>query len=294
MKKVIVIVGPTAVGKSHIGIELAKLLHTDIISGDSVQVFKGLDIGSGKVTEEEMDGVKHYLLDILEPNQEYSVADFQKESRKLYDKISLPLVVGGTGLYIKASLTDYDFSAPKRDFNNSEKYQDLSNEELYKILLEKDKEQANIIHPNNRKRVLRAIENATNDNLMSEKNGKDTYLYDPYIIYLNLDREVLYERINKRVDMMFDLGLEKEVKDLYDNGIMPHAIGYQEFIPYFLGSSSLDDVKEEIKKNSRHLAKRQMTWFNNQMQSHFYLVNLSNIKETVNIIYKDVLEFLER
>ena len=292
MKKVIVVLGPTAVGKTKIGIELAKRLNTEIISGDSVQVYKGLDIGSAKATVEEMDGIKHHLIDILEPNMDYSVCDFQKHARELIEKLDVPVIVGGTGLYIKAAISNYEFDAPKRDYSFEEEYANYSNEELYEILKEKDPKMCEIIHQNNRKRVLRALFAVMNNEPLSEKNGKDELVYDPYIIYLNTDREILYERINKRVDIMIEMGLEKEVTDLYNQGIMPHAIGYQEFIPYFNKEVSINDVVEEIKKNSRHLAKRQITWFKHQMDTHFYKVNLLNINETIEEIYQDVIKFL--
>ena len=292
MKKVIVVLGPTAVGKTKIGIELAKRLNTEIISGDSVQVYKGLDIGSAKATVEEMDGIKHHLIDILEPNMDYSVCDFQKHARELIEKLDVPVIVGGTGLYIKAAISNYEFDAPKRDYSFEEEYANYSNEELYEILKEKDPKMCEIIHQNNRKRVLRALFAVMNNEPLSEKNGKDELVYDPYIIYLNTDREILYERINKRVDIMIEMGLEKEVTDLYNQGIMPHALGYQEFIPYFNKEVSINDVVEEIKKNSRHLAKRQITWFKHQMDTHFYKVNLLNINETIEEIYQDVIKFL--
>ena len=292
MKKVVIVLGPTAVGKTKIGIELAKKLNTEIISGDSVQVYKKLDIGSAKVTLEEMDGVKHHLIDILDAGSDYSVCDFQNQARALMDNLEVPMIVGGTGLYIKAAISNYEFDAPKRDFSFEEQYKDFSNEELYELLKQHDKKMCEIVHPNNRKRVLRALFAVLNNEPLSEKNGKDKLLYDPYIIYLNLDRVLLYERINKRVDIMMDLGLLNEVKSLYDDGITPHAIGYQEFIPYFKGETSLNEVVDEVKKNSRHLAKRQITWFKHQMDTHFYEVNLSNIDETIDTIYKDVLTFL--
>ena len=292
MKKVIVVLGPTAVGKTKIGIELAKRLNTEIISGDSVQVYKGLDIGSAKVTSEEACGIQHHLIDILEPTETYSVCDFQKASRKLMEKLDVPIIVGGTGLYIKAAISNYEFDAPKRDFDFEEQYKDFSNEELYKLLIERDPKMCEVIHPNNRKRVLRALFASISNEPLSEKTGKDELLYDPYIIYLNVERELLYKRINERVLKMIDEGLEREVKDLYDKGITPHAIGYQEWIPYFVGDVSLETVIDEIQKNSRHLAKRQMTWFRHQMDTHFYEVNLNNIDETIDTIYKDVLEFL--
>ena len=292
MKKVIVVLGPTAVGKTKIGIELAKKLKTEIISGDSVQVYRGLDIGSAKVTIEEMDGIKHHLIDILDAGADYSVCDFQKHARKYIEKLDIPMIVGGTGLYIKAAISNYEFDAPKRDYSFENEYKNYSNEELYELLKDKDPKMCEIIHPNNRKRVLRALFASFNNEPLSMKNGKDELVYEPYIIYLNVDRSLLYDRINKRVDIMIDMGLEEEVKSLYDKGITPHAIGYQEWIPYFNGEISLDSVIEEIKKNSRHLAKRQITWFKNQMDTHFYEVNLDNISETIDLIYKDVVDFL--
>ena len=294
MKKVIIVLGPTAVGKTKIGIELAKRLNTEVISGDSVQVYKRLDIGSAKVTETEASGIKHHLIDILEPTETYSVCDFQKASRELMDKFDIPLIVGGTGLYINAAISNYEFDAPKRDFSFEEDYADYSNEEVYELLVKKDPLTANTLHPNNRKRVLRALYAASVDEPLSTKNNKSELLYEPYIIYLNLDRNLLYERINERVIQMINEGLENEVKDLYDEGITPHAIGYQEWLPYFNNERTLDEVINEIQKNSRHLAKRQMTWFRNQMDTHFYEVNLNDINETIDIIYNDVLSFLGR
>jgi tRNA dimethylallyltransferase len=294
MKKVIIILGPTAVGKTKIGIELAKRLKTEIISGDSVQVYKELNIGSAKVTEEEACGVKHHLIDILEPTETYSVCDFQKASRELFDKLEVPLIVGGTGLYIKAAVSNYEFSAPKRDFSFEEDYEKYTNEELYEMLLREDPEMCKIIHPNNRKRVLRALYAAHIDEHLSEKNKKDELLYNPYIIYLNVERDLLYKRINERVLKMVDDGLEEEVRNLYNKGITPHAIGYQEWIKYFTGEITREEVIEQIQKNSRHLAKRQMTWFRNQMDTHFYEVNIENINETIDLIYTDVLNFLSK
>ena len=280
--------------KTKLSIELAKKLDAEIINGDSVSIYKKLDIGSAKVTNEEMDGVKHHLIDILEPNMDYSVCDFQKQARELIEKLDIPMIVGGTGLYIKAALSNYEFDAPKRDFSFEEEYKDYSNEELYAILKEKDEKMCEIIHPNNRKRVLRAIFASISGEPLSEKNGKDDLLYDAYIVYLNTERETLYNRINERVLKMIDDGLEREVKDLYDKGITPHAIGYQEWIPYFMGDVTLETVIDEIQKNSRHLAKRQMTWFRHQMDTHFYEVNLNNIGETIDKIYEDILVFLKK
>ena len=290
MKKVLVVVGPTAVGKTKISIELAKHYGIDIISGDSVAIYKRLDIGSAKPTITEMDGVKHYLIDIKEPNESYSACDFQKEARNIMDKRDLSLICGGTGLYIQAALFNYEFNAKARDLNFAFKYQDLSNEELYKILLSKypniDKEK---LHPNNRKRVLRALEVKEElDESIHSFNHKDEPLYDYFIVYLSMEREKLYKRINERVDLMFEEGLLDEVKSLYDDGIYPHAIGYQELVPYFDHDITLETAIEEIKKNTRHLAKRQETWFHHQMNSHFYNVDVDHIDLVIKEIIKDV------
>ena len=289
MNKVLVVLGPTAVGKTKISIMLAKHYGLDIISGDSVAVYKRLDIGSAKPTKEEMDGVKHYLIDVAEAGSEYSAYDFQKASREIMDKNELSMIAGGTGLYIQSVLFNYEFNASKRDFEDEKKYEKYSNEELYALLLEKDPDiDQTKLHPNNRKRVIRALE--VKEELGSSIhsfNKKKEPLYDYFIAYLSMDREKLYDRINKRVDIMIKDGLVKEVKDLYDDGIMPHAIGYQELVPYFRGECSLDSAIEEIKKNTRHLAKRQETWFRNQMDSHFYNVDPSNIEKTLNQIIND-------
>lgn len=292
MKKVIVIVGPTAIGKTKLSVMLAKAINGEIISGDSVSVYKKLNIGSAKVTSEEMDGVEHHLINVIEPDEQYTVFDFQKLSRVLIDQINVPIIVGGTGLYIKAALYDYDFSAPKRDVESLAKYSDLDNEQLHQVLEKLDYRSSLNIHKNNRKRVLRAIETAESACLISDNVNKDVSLYNPYIIYLNVDREILYQRINQRVLKMFDDGLEREVYDLYQKGIKVNAIGYKEFYPYFEGEISREAVVELIQKNSRHLAKKQITWFKHQMNTNFYEVNLNDIDETFNLILKDVNEFL--
>ncbi len=296
MSKVIVIVGPTAVGKTKVSIELAKHFQCDIISGDSVAVYKRLNIGSAKPMPWEQQGVKHYLIDIKEPYEQYSVAEFQKEARKLIQERDLSLICGGTGLYIQSVLYNYEFKAKERDFNFAKKYEDYSNEELYNLLLSKDsKVDQEKLHPNNRKRVLRALEVLENlDTSIYSFQGKKEAIMDYYIAYLSMPREKLYERINQRVDIMIENGLVEEVKSLYEDGIYPHAIGYQEFIPYINGEISLETAIEEIKKNTRHLAKRQETWFKNQMDSHFYLVDIENIDHTIQQIKKDITRWLEK
>lgn len=297
MKRVIAVVGPTAVGKTKISIELAKRLDAQIISGDSVAVYKELNIGSAKPTKEEMQGVKHYLIDELEPTEQYDVMTFQHRAREIIDNSSKPIIIcGGTGLYIKSVLYNYEFEAPKRDDTLEERFKDFSNEELFNYLLKIDPDfDQTRIHMNNRKRVLRAIEIKESSNESIEHfNKKNEPYYEPYIVYLNIaDRDLLYKRINERVDEMFAHGLLYEVFSLYKKGITPNAIGYKELIPFFNKEVTLETATDNIKLNSRHLAKRQMTWFRTQMDTHFYEVNLDNIEQTIDTIYHDLKEFLK-
>ncbi|MBQ7641166.1 MAG: tRNA (adenosine(37)-N6)-dimethylallyltransferase MiaA [Acholeplasmatales bacterium] len=291
MKKVLVVVGPTAVGKTKIAIELAKHYNFEIISGDSVSIYKRLDIGSAKPTKEEMDGVKHYLIDVREPEEEYSVKDFQEEARRIIDSSEdIKIISGGTGLYIESVLYNYEFNASKRDFDYEDKYKDFSNDELYSLLLEKDPNiDRDKIHPNNRKRVLRALEvNQELNQSIHSFNKKDEKMYDYFIVYLSMEREKLYERIEKRVEMMVDDGLINEVKSLYDDNIFPHAIGYKELVPYFDGLITLETAITDIKKNTRHLAKRQETWFRNQMDTHFYDVSKESHEKLLENIISDI------
>ena len=279
MQKVLVITGPTAVGKSDFGISVAKELDGEIISGDSVQIYRGLDIGSGKITKEEMQGIRHYLIDTKDPFEDYSVAEFQKEARFLIDKIAadnrLPIIVGGTGLYIKAVLYDYEFN---EEVIKDEEYDDLSNEEIYEILKKVDPKCLDKIHINNRKRLIRALNiyHKTNRGISAIKDAqKHEMIYDALIISLTSSREELYQRIDKRVDMMFEKGLEKEVETLLKKGLtFEHkalsAIGYRQFKDYFEGKITLDEVKELIKRDSRRFAKRQYTWFRHQFKTEWF------------------------
>ena len=295
MKKVIAIVGPTGVGKTKVSIEIAKHFNLEIISGDSVAVYKNLDIGSAKPTIEEMDGVKHHLIDVLEPTEQYDVFMFQKKAREIIDNNDCTIICGGTGLYIKSALYNYSFDSPSRDENFLSQFNDYSNQELYNYLLKLDPSiDQEKLHMNNRKRVLRAIEVKLKTNQsIHDNNKKDELLYDAYIIYLNMtDRDALYERINKRVDMMMEAGLLDEALGLFKLGIIPNAIGYKELYPYYLGEVSLESAIDEIKKNSRHLAKRQMTWFRHQLDTHFYDVNPARLNDTIEQIIKDLEVFL--
>ena len=294
--KVIVVVGPTAVGKTKVAIKLAKTFHAEIISGDSIAVYKGLDIGSAKPTTEEMSGIKHHLIDILEPYEDYSVADFQKSARNILNQQDLSIICGGTGLYIQATLFNYEFLSEKRDDSYSLQYQALSNEELFALLKEKDPSiDEKKLHPNNRKRILRALEVLeTTGKSIHSFNRKAEAVYDYFICYLKADRNTLYKRIEQRVDAMIEAGLAEEVKALAEQNIYPKGIGYREWVPYFKQECSLEEVTEEIKKNSRHLAKRQETWFQNQMDSHFYAVNFDDLDQTIDKIKKDIQVWLEK
>ncbi len=289
-----VIVGPTGIGKTKLSIALAKHFNTEIISGDSVQVYKELNIGSAKVTVDEMNGVTHHLIDILEPTEDFSVALFQKLVREKITQIQkedkVPIIAGGTGLYIKSVLYDYNFSNTKRNIEQESKYNDLTNEELHQILQEKDLESSSNIHPNNRKRVLQAIGRSTN-NKVSENKNKDIPVYDFKIIGLNLERSELYELINKRVDKMIEEGLIEEVKALYDRNITGNsisAIGYKELYQYFDNVVTLEESIDKIKQKSRNLAKKQFTFFNNQFDIKWINTDFKNfdntIREAINIL----------
>lgn len=290
---VIVITGPTAVGKTKLSIELAKKVNGEIINADSTQVFKNLDIATAKVTKEEMEDIPHHLIDIKDIIDDYTVYDYQRDCRNKIEEIKLkgktPILVGGTGLYIKAALYDYQFN----DETTSNNYDDKSDEELYKMLLEIDPETD--IHQNNRKRVIRALNYyEENKEPMSQKEKTDKLLYDTLFIGLTTDRDILYDRINKRVDLMFKQGLLEEAKKIYETNIRTKAImtpiGYKELFEYFDGNCSLENATDLIKQRSRHYAKRQYTWFNHQMEIKWFDVNFENFDETIN----QVIDYIER
>lgn len=281
MKEIIVIVGPTGVGKTKLSIELAKKLNGEIINADSVSIYKHLDIGSAKPTKKEQLEVKHHLIDIKELDEVYSIYDYQIDVRRKIEEITSKgkrvIMVGGTGLYIKAALYDYKFT--KGTTYNT--YDNLSNEEI----LNKIKE-TNIqidIHPNNRKRLVRTLNKLENNEEIT--NNKDNILYKVKFIGLTTNRDNLYERIDTRVDEMIANGLINEVENLKDkynsSNILNNAIGYKEFRDYLFKNKSLLDVIEDIKKNSRHYAKRQYTFFNNQMEVKWFNVDYNNFNNTI-------------
>ena len=282
MRDIIVIVGPTGVGKTKLSIELAKRLDGEIINGDSVSIFKRLNIASAKPTIEEREGIKHHLVDIKDINEEYSVYDYQNDAREKINEINSKnkrvIIVGGTGLYIKAALYNYKFT--KGTTYNT--YDNLSNEQLYsKIKALNDNIE---IHKNNRKRLVRVLNKLENNEEIS--NDKDNLLYPVKIIGLTTDRSTLYERINQRVDNMIKNGLLDEIDSLKDSyktsRILNNAIGYKEFYDYLENNKSLEDVVKEIKKNSRHYAKRQYTFFNNQMKVAWFDVDFNNFERTID------------
>lgn len=285
---VIVILGPTGVGKTKMGLQLTKLLDGEIINADSTQIYQNLDIATAKIKEEEKENIPHHLFDIKDIKENYTVYDYQKDCRKIIDDIikrgKTPILVGGTGLYIKAALYDYKFEKE----NSDNQFEDLSNEEIYNKLKQID-DSINI-HVNNRKRLVRALNYCLNNNKkFSAKEKTDKLLYDTIFIGLTTSRDILYERINQRVAEMVKAGLLDEAKMIYDSTIRSKAvmtpIGYKELFPYFEGIKSLDDCLEEIKHNSRKYAKRQYTWFNNQMNVVWFNVDFTNFNKTITEVY---------
>lgn len=297
---VIAIVGPTAVGKTALSIELAKKLDGEIINGDSMQVYRDLNIGTAKITPEEMDGVPHHLLDILEPTDSFSVADYQQAVREKITEIQargkMPIIVGGTGLYVQAVLYDFRFTEEKIDEGVREAYytalEQVGPEAMHARLAAVDPKTAKTIHPNNTRRVIRALEMAEHSDVKKSNDAQhqgEKALYHHLIIGLNMDREKLYERINLRVDMMLEQGLVDEVRGLYDRDIRDvqaiRAIGYKELYDYFDGRETFEQAIENLKQNSRRYAKRQLTYFRNKMDITWY--DSFSAKEAV---FKDIFQ----
>lgn len=288
--KIIVIVGPTGVGKTKLSIELAKKMNAVIINGDSMQVYKGLDIGTAKIKESEKEGIEHYLFDICTPLEDYNIYKYQQDGRYLLDKFIKEnrnvIIVGGSGLYLKSLLYDYKF----QEESIQDDYHDLTNEE---ILLEIKKDHETDIHVNNRKRLIRELNKIKNGNNIKTDIYKK--LYDFTIIGLTCPRDKLYEIVDKRVDLMIEEGLVHEVKNLYNQGIRSKAIetgiGYKELYAYFDNQVTLEDAINNIKKNTRHFIKRQYTFFKHQMDVNWVNVNFQDFKETIQeslkIIHED-------
>lgn len=306
MKKPLVMIGgPTACGKTAMSIELAKRINGEVISGDSMQIYRYMDIGTAKVTEEEKQGIPHYLVDELNPDEEFNVMIFQQKAKaymnEIWAKGKIPIIVGGTGFYMNALLYDTDFTETENDTSFREEcYKQAQNEGaevLFERLKKIDPEYAEIIHANNVKRVARALEyHFLTGEKFSQHNDEQREKESPYqaaVIILTMEREKLYQRINYRVDLMMEQGLLAEVKGLLEKGYSPdlvsmQGLGYKEFMPYFRGECSLDDAVEQLKKGTRHFAKRQLTWFRRQIDGLW--VDLS--KADLDLAMTDVMEYL--
>lgn len=278
---IIVIIGPTAVGKTKLSVELAKIYNAEIINGDAMQVYKEMDIATAKIKEEEKEGIVHHLFDICDYTDNYTVYDYQRDARfKIEDIMSRErnvIIVGGTGLYIKAALYDYRF----KEEETRRKYDHLSDEDLYQMVKKIDK--SIDIHMNNRRRLERFLEKCDNDSIT--ENCGDTKLYDFFTIGLTTNRDLLYEKINNRVDLMIKDGLLEEARKFYDRGVSSKAlktgIGYKELFEYFDGKVTLDQALYNIKKNSRHYAKRQYTFFNNKFDVTWFDTDYDDFNKTV-------------
>ena len=306
-KPLIVIGGPTACGKTGFSIQLAKKIGGEIISADSMQVYRYMDIGTAKVTPEEADGVPHYLIDEFDPDEEYNVMIFQQKAKAYMEEIwakgKVPILVGGTGFYINALLYDNDFTETENDTTYREECYKLAQEQGPEVLFERLKEvdpaYAEIMHANNVKRVIRALEyHYLTGQKFSEHNAEQKEKESPYdaaVIILNMDREKLYERIELRIDLMMEQGLLEEVKGLLEKGYAPdlvsmQGIGYKEFVPYFNGECTLEGAVTQLKTNTRRFAKRQLTWFRRQIDGLW--VDLGNA--TGEKAMEDVLSYLKQ
>ena len=288
MKKVIVITGPTGVGKTKLSVKLAKKLNGEVINADSMQVYSSLDIGTAKIKEVEKEKVKHHLFDIVDVHKNYTIYNYQKDARSMINKIfrknKTPILVGGSGLYIKACL--YDYKLVNEKFHSE--FNELTNEEL---LNEIKKDHDTDIHINNRKRLVRELNKIKNNSNNISNINKP--IYDIIVIGLTTERNKLYEIIDHRVDMMIKDGLISEVKALYDNNINTKAIqtgiGYKELYQYFDGKITFDEAINLIKKNSRNYAKRQYTFFNHQMDVNWFNVDFDNFDNTIDEVYSFIV-----
>ncbi len=272
-ERVLVILGPTATGKSHCAIEIAKKFHGEIISGDSMLVYRDMNIGTAKPTAAELAAVPHHLVNILPPEASFSVVDFKEQAQRLITDINqrghLPIIAGGTGLYIKALLEDYAFNSVSEDNELRQRLtreaQEQGPEALHKRLAELDSEAAERIHPHNVRRVVRALEAALNGEQVNQYGASESP-YDALVVGLEMERGALYERINRRVDIMLEQGLEQEVRELLSRGLSPHcqsmqSIGYRQMVWYLQGTMDYEQAVKKLKQATRNFAKRQITWY---------------------------------
>lgn len=281
-KNIVVIAGPTACGKTEISVKLAKKINGEVISADSMQVYKYMDIGTAKITPDETEGIKHYLVDELYPDEEYSAAVFQSMAKKyineIYEKGKTPIIAGGTGFYINALIYDNKFDIADFDYSYrkelEKKAEENGNDYIYDMLMKVDPKSCNSIHKNNVKRVIRALEfyyqtGTPISEHNEEEKKKKIPAYNTALFILNMNRDKLYSRINSRVDIMFEKGLVEEVKKLLERGysqnlVSMQGLGYKETVKYLNGEISLDEAVFIIKRDTRHFAKRQITWFKHQ------------------------------
>lgn len=305
--KIIVIVGPTAVGKTYVSVELAKKLNTEVVSADSMQIYKKMDIGTAKITEEEMQGITHHMIDVVNPDEDYSVSEFKADSEKIIDNLLLdnkiPVIVGGSGLYVNSLIYDLDFGNAKSNDKLRDYYEYYHREHgedaLYEKLQKIDPKAAEKIHKNNVKRVIRALEVYDITGIkFSELNTdirKPSDKYEYILIGLSMDRKILYDRINQRVDKMISNGLIDEVKNLLDMGyhkdlVSMRGIGYKEIIDYIEGDISLDEAVNILKRNTRRFAKRQYTWFLRDKNVKWF--DIENINE-IDLTIEKINEYLK-
>ena len=303
--KILVLAGPTAVGKTELSIRLAKALNGEIVSTDSMQIYKGMDIGSAKITEEEMQGVKHHMLDVVEPDKAFSVADYKDMAEKAIKDIlsrgKLPILTGGTGLYINALTCNMNFTESEKDDEYRDELSKLMDEEgpeyVHNMLKEIDPISYEAIHTNNRKRVIRALEvyKLTGKPFSSYNAGDDLYKskYDVYYYVLNMDRAKLYERINRRVEIMYEKGLLDECIKLKKLGYTSsmqsmQGIGYKEVLLYLDGLITLEESMDMVKQGSRNYAKRQLTWFRKDPRAVFLNKDEMSDNEILDKIVNDI------
>lgn len=304
-KKLLVLAGPTGVGKTELSINLAKKLNGEIISADSMQIYKYMDIGSAKVTKEEMDGIPHHLIDVVEPDREFSVSEYKDLGTEALNEIikkgKLPMIVGGTGLYINSLTCNMNFSETEKDEEYRKELEELAKEKgndyVHEMLKDIDPESYKNIHANNLKRVIRALEvyKLTGEPFSSYNAGDSFYEsdYDIHFYVLTMDREKLYERINKRVDIMMERGLLEECIKLKEMGYTSsmqsmQGIGYKEILYYLEGKISLEEAIEKVKQGSRNYAKRQLTWFRRDPRAIFLDKDKMTEEEILNKISNDM------
>ncbi len=290
MRTIIVITGPTGVGKTKLSIEIAKKYGGEIINADAMQIYQGLDIGTAKITVEEKEEIPHHLFDIKNVTEDYSIYHYQKDCRnkiqEVFSKNKIPILVGGTGLYIKCALYDYQLTPTKNQ--NKDSYEKISTEELYQKLIQLDPEIVGKIDRYNRRRIVNAIDYYQANHKSISTNKTDKLLYHTIFIGLTTDRENLYKIIDNRVDQMITSGLEKEVYSFYQRKIFTKpllaGIGYKELYQYFNGEITLEEAIELIKKNSRRYAKRQYTYFKHQLPITWFETNYQDFSKTVHTV----------